>query len=66
VTCEPCPCLSRFPRQPRSSRLSQASTIAAEALMHNAGEASKADTSISPRATQLEDHAGKAHKSCLA
>jgi len=31
VTCEPCPC------QSRPSRLSQASAIAAEALMNNAG-----------------------------
>jgi len=33
VTCEPCPYLSHFSRQPR---LSQASTIAAEALKNNA------------------------------
>jgi len=37
VTCEPCPCQSRFSRQSRLSRLSQASAIAAEALMNNAG-----------------------------
>jgi hypothetical protein len=38
VTCEPCSCLSRFSRQSRPSRLSQASAIAEEALMNNAGQ----------------------------
>ncbi len=37
MTCEPCPCLSRFSRPSRPSRLSQASAIAAEAFMNNAG-----------------------------
>ena len=37
VTCEPCPCLSRFSRLSRPSRLSQVSAIAAEAFMNNAG-----------------------------
>lgn len=37
VTREPCPCLSRFFCQSRPSRLSQASAIAAEAFMNNAG-----------------------------
>jgi hypothetical protein len=36
ATCEPCPCQSRFSRQSRPSRLSQASAIAVEALMNNA------------------------------
>ena len=34
---EPCPYLSRFSRQSRPSRLSQASAITAEALMNHAG-----------------------------
>ena len=34
VTCELCPCLSRFSRESRPSRLSQASAIAAEVFMH--------------------------------
>jgi hypothetical protein len=37
VTCEPCPCQSRCSRQSRLSRLSQASAIAVEAFMNNAG-----------------------------
>ncbi|TKS63154.1 MAG: hypothetical protein EWM73_01746 [Nitrospira sp.] len=35
VTYEPCPCLSRFSRQSRPSRLSQASAIAVDALINN-------------------------------
>jgi hypothetical protein len=35
VTCEPCPCLSRFPRPSRPARLSQASAIAADTFMNN-------------------------------
>jgi hypothetical protein len=34
VTCEPCPCLSRFSHP---SRFSQASATAAEAFMNDAG-----------------------------
>jgi len=37
VMCELCPCLSRFSRQARPSRLSQASAFAAETLMNIAG-----------------------------
>jgi hypothetical protein len=37
VTCEPCPYQSRFSRQSRPSRLSQASAIEAEVFMNNAG-----------------------------
>src|SRR5437773_1163657 len=38
VTCGPCHCLSRFSRQSRPPRFSQASAITVEALMNNAGQ----------------------------
>ncbi len=37
MTCEPCPCLSRFSRQSRPSRLSQGLEMAAEAFIDLAG-----------------------------
>ena len=37
MTCGPCPCLLRFSRQSRPSRLSQGSAIAAEVFMDNVG-----------------------------
>ncbi len=37
VTCEPCLCQSRFSRQSRPSRMSQALAIETQALRDNAG-----------------------------
>ena len=41
MTCEPCPYLSRIRRQFRTSRSSQESAIATEALMNNMGYAQR-------------------------
>jgi hypothetical protein len=45
VTSESCPCLSRFSRQFRPSRLSQASAIVVEALMNTRAKRLLIDTS---------------------